>query len=127
MPASEADVAYVTHHHDKITAWFAEAMALVVNEKPSDPIAFLRHHLADDAGSAAAEQARLLELEELRLMLEAERTERQRLEDRLCALERMRDAGSLQVMMEPPSGMLQLHLPSVSAAARELEESQRGA
>jgi hypothetical protein len=115
---SAEDHAYVAKHHETITAWFAEAMATVVDKKPDDPVGFLRQHLGQH------DELRSLELDDLRMVLEAERTERQRLEERLSKLELMRDSGQMPGQaMEPPVGELRLNLPSIAAASRELAEA----
>lgn len=91
---TEVDHAYVSKHHATLTAWFAEAMAAIVEAKPDDPIAFLRQQLIAEQESTS-EQIRSLELEQLRLILESERSERELLEQRLSNLERLREAGQL--------------------------------
>ena len=115
---SAEDHAYVAKHHEIITAWFAEAMATVVDQKPDDPISFLRHHLGEH------DELRSTRLDELQLILEAERNERQRLEERLSRLEHMRELRQeQQPVAERALGELRLNLPSIASASHDLAEA----
>ena len=122
---SAEDHAYVAKHHETIKAWFAEAMATVVDQKPNDPVSFLRRHLGQH------DDMRSLELDELRQTLESERAERQRLEERMSKLEHMRDSGQLAAQaaaMEPAPapGELRLNIPSIAAAANDIAQAGPG-
>ena len=96
MPTPEDDK-YVTQHQEQLAAFFAEAMALVVEGKPDDPVQFMRVHFASSAMQSVQEQLTELEelhsfeLEELRIAVRREESERQRLEERVAAIEKARD------------------------------------
>ena len=83
---TEADHAYVSQHHATITAWFAEAMATVVDTKPGDPVAFLRAHLARQA-LQEQDDLHSIALEELRLTLESEKGASQHATQQLAMLQ----------------------------------------